>query len=134
MEQNDIFIAGVADGDLDKLGKHVNISDFTYEIKYINDFTNNSYDYILITSEYYFENIRKFLTSQGISEDIVITVKSFIDKKINETFECNYGISIAAIVKDEAEYIEEWIQFHVLGGWSIFIFMIMRVQMVQLRF
>lgn len=116
MENNDIYIVGVADGNLDKVGRHVNISDSTYEIKYIGEFTDDSYDYILITSEYYFEDIRKFLISQGISEDIVITVKSFVDKTINTISECNYGISIAAIVKDEVEYIEEWIQFHILMG------------------
>lgn len=116
MKKNDIYIVGIADGNIDKLRQHVNIADSTYEIKHIGDFTEDSYDYILITSEQQFEDIKKFLISQGISEDIVITVKSFIDKLINKTSECHYGISIAAIVKDEVEYIEEWIQFHILMG------------------
>ena len=116
MKRNDIYIIGIADGNPDKLGQHVNISDSTYEIKYIGDFEEDSYDYILITSEQHFEDRRKFLMSQGICGDIVITVEYFIDSIINKTSECNYGISVAAIVKDEVEYIEEWIQFHILMG------------------
>ena len=116
MRKNDISIVGIANNNPDKFGKHVNISDSTYEITYIGDFAEDSYDYILITTEKYYEEIKKILIGLGISEDKVNTVKSFIDQIINETSGCEYGISVAAIVKDEAEYIEEWIQFHVLMG------------------
>ena len=65
MERNDICIIGFADGNPDKLGQYINIFDSTYKIKYIGDFTEDSYDYILIASEQHFEDIRKFLVSGG---------------------------------------------------------------------
>lgn len=117
MKNNNISIAGVANTEPDKLlDRHVNISDSTYEISHISDFPADSYDYILVTTPLYFGEIKEYLVSLGISEDIVIYIKDFIDKTINDTSKCKYGISIAAIVKDEADYIEEWIQFHILMG------------------
>ena len=110
IRKNDIFIVGVASKNPDKLGQYVSIFDSTYEIKSIGDFTKDSYDYILVTTTNHFEKIRKFLVGQGISEDKAIT----FDEIMLKTFK--YGISIAAIVKDEVEYIEEWIQFHILMG------------------
>lgn len=116
MKGNDISIIGVANNNPDKFGKLVYIFESAYEITYIGDFKQDSYDYILITSPYYFEEIKEFLVSLGVYENKIITVKGFIDQIINEASECKYGISIAAIVKDEAAYIEEWIQFHILMG------------------
>ena len=117
MSNNDISIVGVANTHPDKLSdQHVNISDFTYRISHISDFPADSYDYILVTTPLYFEEIKEYLAGLGISKDIVIDINDFIDKIINETSNCKYTISVAAIVKDEADYIEEWIQFHMLMG------------------
>ena len=116
MRINDISIVGVAKTNPDKSGQYVNISDTTYEIKHIGDFAEDLYDYILVTTTKHFEEIRTFLMSQGISEDIVFAIEDFFDKIVNETSKCKYNISIVAIVKDEAEYIEEWLQFHIFMG------------------
>lgn len=116
MKENDISIVGVANNNPNKFGKRVNISESIYEIKYIGDIEQDSYDLILVTSMKYFKEIKEFLVSLGILEDRIVTLESFIKQIVNETSKCKYGISIAAIVKDEAEYIEEWIEFHIIMG------------------
>lgn len=116
MRKNDISIVGVAKTNPDESKEYVMISDTIYKIKHIGDFSEDSYDYILVTTEQYFEDIKKYLMRQGISEDRVIPIKSFFDSIIYKTSEYKYRISIAAIIKNEGEYIEEWLQFHILMG------------------
>lgn len=105
-------IVGVFDSDKNKTGRSVTACGLPCTVKGIGEFKNEEYDLIAVTTEQYFTEIKNRLVKQGAQSQKIIIMEELLKQKIDGGWEYPYTFSIAAIVKDEVAYLEEWIQFH----------------------
>lgn len=115
LESYGYTIIGLADGNSDNL-KNVIISNRSFDVKKIEGYTIENVDCVVITTQKYFTEIKQDLIKKNVASKKIVSLDSFIENMVNPDCSFKYSLAIAAILKDEAEYIEEWICFHLNQG------------------
>lgn len=114
-EEMGISVTALCDGNEKRFGEKVYIGDKEYEIRDVQGILEDSYDYIVVTTNTYFSAIQKSLTEKGVDSGKVITLVDYLhDIYYAGTY--LYQLSIVLIIKDEASYMKEWMEYHRMLG------------------
>lgn len=109
-----IEIIGVCDGDRLKWNTPIRFGEKLYWISNIMEIKD--YDKVLITAtDENYELIRKDLVTAGIKEGLIAPFDQFINEAIY-SHNRKYKMTLVLIIKNEARYVVEWIEYHRLIG------------------
>ena len=116
---NGMDVVGVCDGNREYFvggGTEVTIGSKKYIVQDISEFEHTTIDFILITSKRYFNEIKEDLVDKGIDGGKICLLIDFVWYKLFQESTYKYKLSLVLIIRDEAEYIKEWIEYHRLAG------------------
>lgn len=116
---NGMDVVGVCDGNREYFvggGTEVAIGSKKYIVQDISEFEQTTIDFILITSKRYFNEIKEDLVDKGIDGGKICLLIDFVRYKLFRESTYKYKLSLVLIIRDEAEYIKEWIEYHRLAG------------------
>lgn len=109
-------VIGVCDGNREYWGTEVEIGSRKYIVQDISEFEQTTIDFILITSKRYFNEIKMDLADKGIKGEKIRLLVDFVWYKLFRESTYKYKLSLVLIIRDEADYINEWIEYHRLAG------------------
>lgn len=112
--ENNIEIISLADSSTEKIGKEIVLNGKPYIIYAAEDIAELSYDAVLITSNLYYNEIKEELINKKIKEECIFLFGTYIHNLLQRY--ARYRLSAVLIIKNEARYIEEWIEYHLLKG------------------
>lgn len=85
-ENKGFEVIGFSDGDSRKIKKEIRYNNKSYYVMPKNDCTPEKADYIIITSEKYFYEIKKELMMNGFKEDNILKLDAFIEAILNDVY------------------------------------------------
>lgn len=75
-EKNKIEIAGICDSKISVWGRKIVCGESIYEVRNIDEFPEDGYDYVVVTTEKYYEEIRDQLTDKGFQRDRILLAEA----------------------------------------------------------
>ena len=111
-----VHIRGVSDSDTNKWGVKIKIVDKEYTIQNILNFQQDEIDFILITSRQYYFQIKEDLIKKGINDKKIYLLEDYIRFLLFDSCSFKYKLSLVLLIRNESEYIEEWIEYHRIIG------------------
>lgn len=115
IEDSHIEIVGICDRNSKLWGKKIAISGKTYLYAKISELNKRDWDYIIITSNKHYNSIKEDLIKGGFEKHTIWTLEDFLYEMLFQG-EYLYKLSLVLIIRNEAEYICEWIEYHKLAG------------------
>ncbi|MDE6603086.1 MAG: glycosyltransferase family 92 protein [Lachnospiraceae bacterium] len=110
-----ISITAFCDGNKKRFGEKISVGEQVYEIRDICGISGDDYDYIVVTTNKYFQEIRESLVEKGADSKKVISLIDYLhDLYYEGTY--SYRISIVLIIQNEASYMREWMEYHRMLG------------------
>lgn len=110
-----IEIVGVCDGNKQLWGNEVFIGKKKFLIQDIFTVDKKGWDNIVVTSKEYYEVIKKELINGGCEKDSILRIDEFVRKALFDG-DYKYKLSLVLMIRNEGEYIQEWIEYHRLVG------------------
>ena len=86
------------------------IVDKEYTIQNILNFQQDEIDFILITSRQYYFQIKEDLIKKGINDKKIYLLEDYIRFLLFDSCSFKYKLSLVLLIRNESEYIEEWIE------------------------
>lgn len=99
-EKNEIEIVGITDSDDSVWGKKIVCGKRTYEIRNIDEFAENVYDKVVITTKKYYKEIRECLVEKGVQREQILLAETmfheiYLEKLYHiEHFRDKFGLEI----------------------------------------
>lgn len=114
-EEMEVAVVALCDGNEKRLGENVQMGDRAYVIQNVCGISEDSYDRIVVTSNKYFQEIRRTLSEKGIDSEKMISMTDYLHE-IYYGGTYPYRFSIVLIIQNEASYLEEWMEYHRMLG------------------
>lgn len=108
-----VCIEDIADGSVSKQGQSIKIGNKTYIVKNPNE-VDKRLD-VFVTSAANIDQIKRDLTNNGFDGNRIYRFDKYLyDIVWNRSYK--YKVAFTAIIRNESEYISEWIDYHMLVG------------------
>lgn len=114
-EEMEVTVVALCDGNLKRLGENVQMGDRIYVIQNVCGISEDFYDRIVVTSNKYFQEIRRALSEKGIDSEKMISITDYLHEIYYGAI-YPYRFSIVLIIQNEASYLEEWMEYHRMLG------------------
>lgn len=114
-EKMEVSVLAFCDGNEKRIGEKVYIGNEMHEIKNVQTVLSASCDYIVVTTNKYFQEIRESLTEKGADSKKIVPLTDYL---YDLYFEGTYShlLSIVLIIQNEVSYLKEWMEYHRMLG------------------